>query len=98
MIESFVGAIGDRSINKERSETASAVIDERVMSAHVQIGFLLSRETGIWQILSRGTASDGDSSGRIALAAAGLQFIVGGQYARFQIGREWNGQNRFANC
>ena len=74
MIESFVSAIGNRAISKKRSETASAGINQRVMATHVQIGFLLSRETGIRQILSRGAASDRDSSGRITDL---LQLIVG---------------------
>jgi len=59
VIETFVHAIGDRTVREEGGETAFAGLDQGFVPGDVQIGFLLAGETGIGKILRRCRAPDG---------------------------------------
>ena len=60
MIESPVRPIDDGAVGEERGEAATDRIEEHALAVDVEVGFLLSCEAGLGQVLSGGAAADGD--------------------------------------
>jgi hypothetical protein len=60
VIEALVDAVGDRAVGEERGKRTAAVLQQRGVALHVQIGLLLAGEARIRQILRRGAAAHRD--------------------------------------
>ena len=94
VIEAMDLPVGDRPIGEQGAVAAAAGGDQVGVAAHIEKGFLLAGEAGIGQILRRGAGAHGHRRRR--LARLGGQLVVGSQDRRFQIRRQWIGQQQRA--
>ena len=94
--EPFEHAVGDRPVGEERGIAATAGVKQGSLAPDVQIGFLLTGETGIRQILGRGAGADGD--GQVGLSGAAGKFLKGGNNFGAGLGRKLAGLDGLTDC
>ena len=71
VIEALIDAVRDGAIGEQGGKAALAGIEQRGMALDVEVGLLLPGKAGIWQILGRSTAADGNIHGvRVAVSAS----------------------------
>ena len=77
MVEALGLAIGDRPVGEEGGIAAPAGVEERLAAANVEVGFLLSGEARLGQVLRGGARAHRDVEGTLALLLAELAIRVG---------------------
>ena len=85
MVKTLVHSIRDGPIGKQRCIATSTGVPQGNFTDHIQIGFLLSRETGIGQVLCCGAAAYGNRYRLRVLPRCSTQASIGGRDRLLQI-------------